>query len=229
MKRICQSVIVGVFTLFSGCIADEVGGVWLVTEKVEELASSKNYGTEVYFQAGDNWRAWASEPWLNVIPTEGKSGRNGIRLRTESANHSHERRQATLTIESGGKQETVTVWQRNEYALFDQREFTVDANGGEVKMTFDSNVDKDSLLLMYIKKDWFTWEGDSMNTRAADWHGRVRTLHVAPNTKPMERSTYFMLVLTAERRIDYQVLDTAWVRQAAADSASLYSETRQWP
>lgn len=215
--------------LLAGCIADEVGGIWMVTESISELPSSKGYDVEVFFQAGDSWRAWSSDGWLGVSPQEGKSGRNGIRLRTITANRSRERRQATVTIESGGQQHTLKIWQRNDYALFDQREYMVDMNGGEVNMTFQSNIPKDSLLIMFMRLDWYTWDDDSLNnTRTDNWQGRVRTLYVSPNPGKTERSSYFVLVKTAGRRIDYQVLDTTWVRQTG-DSLGINSEPQLQP
>ena len=224
MRHIRQAVVAGVILLLSGCIADEVGGIWMMTETVGEIPSSKDYIADVYFQAGDDWRAWSSDGWLSVTPTEGKSGHNGIRLRTMTANRTREHRKATVTIASGGKQETLTLWQRNDYALFDQREYTVDMNGGEVNMTFQSNIPKDSLLIMYMKLGWFAWNPDSLKgTRAANWQGKVNTIYVSPNTRGTERATYFMLVKTGERRIDYQMLDTVWVRQAG-DSLGVSGE-----
>ena len=222
--NIRRAVVTGVILLLSGCIADEVGGIWMVTETVGEMPSSKDYIADVYFQAGDDWRAWSSDGWLSVSPTEGKSGHNGIRLRTETANRTREHRKATVTIESGGQQETLTLWQRNDYALFDQREYTVNMNGGEVNMTFHSNIPKDSLLIMYMRLDWFSWNSDSLKgTRAADWQGKVNTIYVSPNSRGTERASYFMLVKTGERRTDYQMLDTAWVRQAG-DSLGVSGE-----
>ena len=222
--NIRRAVVTGVILLLSGCIADEVGGIWMVTETVGEMPSSKDYIADVYFQAGDDWRAWSSDGWLSVSPTEGKSGHNGIRLRTETANRTREHRKATVTIESGGQQETLTLWQRNDYALFDQREYTVNMNGGEVNMTFHSNIPKDSLLIMYMRLDWFSWNSDSLKgTRAADWQGKVNTVYVSPNSRGTERASYFMLVKTGERRTDYQMLDTAWVRQAG-DSLGVSGE-----
>ena len=222
-------IIISIISLLVGCIADEVGGIWLVTESIGEMPSSKDYVVDVFFQAGDNWRAWSSDGWLTVAPTEGKSGHNGIRLRTASANRTRERRKATVTIESGGKQQMVTLWQRNDYALFDQREYTVDVNGGEVNMTFQSNVPKDSLLIMFMKLGWYAWDSDSLSaTRAADWHGNIKTLHVSPNLSGRERASYFMLVRTSDRRIDYQVLDTTWVRQAG-DSLGVSVEPQLLP
>ena len=197
----------------SGCLADEVGGVYLVSEGAGEMPSSKDFGTEVFFQAGDTWRAWSSASWLSIEPQEGKSGRNGIVMRTVEANHTKTRRMATVTIESGGKQQQLTVWQRNDYALFEPREYVVDAEGGKVNMTFSSNVSKDSLLVRYLPVSWLEWENDSAKTRVADWKGVVKTLVAKPNPKETERVAYFVLVLSAERRMDYQVLDTAWVRQ----------------
>ena len=196
-----------------GCFADEVGGVYLVSEGTGEMPSAMGFGTEVFFQAGDTWRAWSSASWLSIDPKEGKSGRNGIVMRTVEANHTKTRRVATVTIESGGKQQLLTVWQRNDYALFEPREYVVDAEGGKVNMTFSSNVSKDSLLIRYLPVSWLEWEDDSAKTRVADWNGKVRTLVAKPNPKETERIAYFVLVLTGERRMDYQVLDTAWVRQ----------------
>jgi hypothetical protein len=197
----------------SGCFADEVGGVYLVSEGTSEMPSARGFGKEVFFQAGDTWRAWSSASWLSIDPQEGKSGRNGIVMRTAEANHTTTRRMATVTIESGGKQQLLTVWQRNDYALFEPKEYVVGAEGGKVNMTFSSNVSKDSLLIRYMQEKWLAWEDDSAKTRVADWKGKVRTLVVQPNPEETERSTFFVLVLSAERRIDYQVLDTAWVRQ----------------
>ena len=196
-----------------GCLADEVGGVYLVSEGAGEMPSAKDFGTEVFFQAGDTWRAWSSAPWLSIDPKEGKSGRNGIVMRTFEANHTKSRRMATVTIESGGKQQLLTVWQRNDYALFEPREYVVDAEGGKVNMTFSSNVSKDSLLIRYLPVSWLEWEDDSAKTRVADWNGKVKTLVAKPNPRETERIAYFVLVLSGERRMDYQVLDTAWVRQ----------------
>ena len=222
-------IIVSIVALLMGCIADEVGGVWMVTEHVSELPSTKDYGVEVFFQAGDNWRAWSSDDWLSVSPQDGNSGRNGIKLRTMTANRTRERRQATVTIESGGQQRTLKVWQRNDYALFDQREYIVGVDGGEVNMTFQSNVPKDSLLIMFLQLGWYAWDADSLKTtRADDWHGRVKTLYVSSNPRKTERASYFMLVKTAERKIDYQVLDTAWVRQAG-DSLGVTGEPELLP
>ncbi|MBQ9649582.1 MAG: BACON domain-containing protein [Prevotella sp.] len=228
MRRTRLLLVAQMMLLLVGCIADEVGGVYLVNADVDELPSSKDYGAEVFFQAGDSWRAWSSEAWLSVIPNEGESGRNGIILRTMSANRSRERRQATVIIESGGKQQTVTVWQRNDYALFDQRTYKVEAQGGEVNMTFESNVAKDSLLIMYLPSDWYAWDKDSLKTRAADWRGNIKTLYVKPNPSRMERSAYIMLVRKADRRIDYQVMDTTWVYQAG-DSLGMDIETERLP
>ena len=217
MKRSRWCLVFGTVLLLVGCIADEVGGVYLLTETVDDMPSAKNHSAEVYFQAGDTWKARSSADWLVVDPTEGESGRNGIVLRTVEANHSRERRMATVTIESGGKQQLLTVWQRNEYALFDPKVYTVAAEGGEVEMSFTSNVAKDSLLISYIPQEWIGWEGDTSKaggTRAAIWNGRVRKLVVQPNPERTDRSASFLLVMYGEKwRTLYQVLDTAWVHQ----------------
>ena len=86
MKRSRWCLVFGVILLLVGCIADEVGGVYLLTETVDDMPSAKNHSAEVYFQAGDMWKARSSADWLAVDPTEGESGRNEIVLRTVEAN-----------------------------------------------------------------------------------------------------------------------------------------------
>lgn len=219
MKKIGLFMSLGIVLLLVGCIADEVGGVYLVTEQVDDLPSAQGHGAEVFFQAGGSWKATSSASWLEVDPSEGQGGRNGITVHTVESNHTRDRRKATVTIESGGKQQQLTVWQRNEYALFNPKVYTIGAEGGEVEMAFSSNVSKDSLLISYIPMDWIGFEGDSLRTpatRASEWNGRVRKLVVHPNPQPAERSAYFLLVMYGEqRRTLYQVLDTAWVHQQA--------------
>lgn len=202
-----------VSALLVGCIADEVGGIFLVTTEVDDMSSAESQGVEVFFQAAGDWRAWTSDGWLEVSPKEGQGGRNAVVVRSVLPNRTRQRRSAQLILESDGKQQRIAVWQRHEYALFEQKEYAVGAEGGTVSMYFTTNISKDSLLLSYYPSPWIKFEDDSTTTRTADWKGRVKTLEVAPNPTRSVRSTSYILVIRVDDR--YLPLDTAWVHQQA--------------
>jgi len=208
-------------TIFVGC-ADEVGGVFLLTDQVDDMLSVGENLKMVQFHASDKWRAWTTADWLEVIPEEGEQGRDTLILHTIQPNKTRQRRSAQVVIESGGKQRTLTVWQRHEYALFDTKEYRVGMEGGKVDMHFTSNIARDSLLISYYHHLWICWQEDSASTRAIDWKGRVKTLLVEPNNTPEERVAIFVLVTPIDEKHYYQ-LDTAWVRQDANHQAVINS------
>lgn len=201
--------------LLHGCIADEVGGVYLVTREFGEFQSVAGQGVEVTFTAGDTWTAHSSADWITVTPASGQSGRSVITILTAAPNRTKQPRSAVVSILSGGKQKDITVSQRDEYAVFDQKEYVVEPEGGTISMAFETNVKRGSLLVSYYKLDWLTWEEDSAAaTRGDDWRGRVKTVQIMPNTKPEPRATPFVLVMYGKNE-EMLGLDTAWVRQRA--------------
>ena len=103
-----------------GCIADEVGGIYIVSGEADELNSVANQMTTTYFNAGGKWTAVPSVDWLAVSPSSGEAGKNAIVITTTLPNHTMQERTGTVVITSGGKSETVSVRQRNEFAFFDQ-------------------------------------------------------------------------------------------------------------
>lgn len=195
----------------TGCVSDEVGGVYLVSQEPESMYPVANHYVEILFQAGGDWTASTSTDWLEVTPSQGSGGRNAVTLRTTSANRTRAERSALLTIVSDGKQESMTIRQSGDYAVFDQDEYVVDAAGGPLTLTFTSNMDRSNLYVSYQKLDWISWSEPVGETRT-DWLGRMRELTVSPNPSEDERQAIFVLS-TYSRRQELMGLDTTRVRQ----------------
>ena len=195
----------------TGCVSDEVGGVYLVSQEPESMYPVANHYVEILFQAGGDWTASTSTDWLEVTPSQGSGGRNAVTLRTTSANRTRAERSALLTIVSDGKQESMTIRQSGDYAVFDQDEYVVDAAGGPLTLTFTSNMDRNNLYVSYQKLDWISWSEPIGETRT-DWLGRMRELTVSPNPSEDERQAIFVLS-TYSRRQELMGLDTTRVRQ----------------
>lgn len=195
----------------TGCVSDEVGGVYLVSQEPESMYPVANHYVEILFQAGGDWTASTSTDWLEVTPSQGSGGRNAVTLRTTSANKTKAERSALLTIVSDGKRESMTIRQSGDYAVFDQDEYVVDAAGGPLTLTFTSNMDRNNLYVSYQKLDWISWSEPVGETRT-DWLGRMRELTVSPNPSEDERQAIFVLS-TYSRRQELMGLDTTRVRQ----------------
>ena len=195
----------------TGCVSDEVGGVYLVSQEPESMYPVANHYVEILFQAGGDWTVSTSMDWLEVTPSQGSGGRNAVTLRTTSANRTKAERSALLTIVSDGKQESMTIRQSGDYAIFDQDEYVVDAAGGPLTLTFTSNMDRSNLYVSYQKLDWISWSEPIGETRT-DWLGRMRELTVSPNPSEDERQAIFVLS-TYSRRQELMGLDTTRVRQ----------------
>jgi hypothetical protein len=195
----------------TGCVADEVGGVYLVSEEPESMYPVANHFMEIHFQAGGDWTAATSADWLEVTPNHGTGGRNAVMIKTTETNKTRAERSTLLTISSGGKQESMTIRQSGDYAIFDEKEYIMDAAGGTLSITFTSNMDRSNLYVSYQRLEWITWT-DPVSTTRTDWKGRLKELTISPNTSEEEREAIFVLS-TYSRRKELMALDTTWVRQ----------------
>ena len=195
----------------ASCVADEVGGVYIVSQEPESMYPVANHFVEINFQAGGEWTASTSADWLEVTPSHGSRGRNIVTVKTTAANKTRAERSAVLTIVSDGKQESMTIRQSGDYAIFDEKEYVVDAVGGSLSITFTSNMDRSNLYVSYQKLEWITWTEPVSETRT-DWNGRLKELTVSPNPSGEERRAIFVLS-TYSRREELLGLDTTWVRQ----------------
>jgi hypothetical protein len=125
-----------------------------------------------------------------------------------------------VVIASGGKEQTVEVVQLNEYAIFDPKVYEIGPEGSGVDMSFETNIERGTLLLSYMKYDWIKMPEEKAKTRVDGWKGKVKTITILPNDTPVERSAPFMLGIYDDNK-EFMPLDTAWVRQkpmAVADN-----------
>ena len=211
-RRFLLSPLVLLAIALVGCVADEVGGIYLLSEETDELHAVANHTTMAYFNAGDKWTAVPSVDWLAVSPSSGEAGKNAIVITTTMPNHTLQERTGTVVISSGGKSETVSIKQRNEYAFFEQKEYVVDSAGGEVNMGFTSNIEKGKLMISYLRLDWIVMSEAKSGSRGDVWNGKVKPVTILANPTPQERSAPFILGFYDENK-RFLGLDTAWVRQ----------------
>lgn len=195
-----------------GCIADEVGGVYIVSSPTDELYSVPNQSTTAFFHAGGKWTATPSVDWLEVTPSSGDGGRNNIIIKTILPNRTMQERTGSVVITSDGKSQEVFVKQRGEYAFFDQKEYVVDSAGGVVNMSFTSNVEKGKLMVFYYLHEWIVIPDQKSGTRGEIWNGELKPITVLPNLTPEERSTVFVLGFYNDNK-RFLGLDSAWIRQ----------------
>lgn len=197
--------------ILTGCIADEVGGIYMVSERVDTLHAVADQKADILFNAGGMWTAKASDSWLEVSPETGNGGRNIITVRSIDQNLTKQPRKTQVTITSDGKSKIIQVVQRGDFALFDSHEYLVGADGGEVNLTFTTNMPKGKLYISYLRYTWFSI-GDGDNTRAEEWDGRIKPVTVTPNEASEGRAAKFILGIYDERKI-FMALDSTWIRQ----------------
>ena len=195
-----------------GCMADEVGGVYIVSGEADVLQSVANQVTTTYFNAGGKWTAASTVDWLEVTPSSGEGGRNAIVITSRKPNRTMQERTGVVVITSDGKSQEVVIRQRDECALFEQKEYLVGPEGGVVNMAFTSNIERGTLMISYMILDWIEMPDKNCETRGQVWNGMVKPITVLPNQTPKERLTPFILGYYDDKK-KFQGLDTAWVHQ----------------
>ena len=198
--------------ILTGCIADEVGGIYMTTERADTLHAVTDQKADIIFYAGGEWTAKASDSWLEVLPETGNGGRNVITVRSKEQNYTKQPRKTQVTITSDGKSKMIQVVQRGDFALFDAHEYVVDPAGGEVSMVFSTNVAKGELYVSYLKLDWLSIADTEGKTRTEEWSGKIKPITVMPNETSETRAAKFILGIYDERKI-FMALDSTWIRQ----------------
>jgi hypothetical protein len=230
MKQMRLLIAAAVVLLMVGCLQDKIGGVKVYSEPSAELYSISNQASMFLFHSSGPWKATSSEPWLKVIKESGPGGTDTLKVITTEKNLTGQERRAQVTIMADGEICTVDVKQRDEYAEFDQDEFSVPAEGGMMEVTFKTNA-ADSLqlyvtgsLAQYLED---TRKKDSTkNTRADErkaYEGNLKWLRVLPNTDTVARKGFFYLAIGVGNN-RHVSLDTLNFYQEAFVPDSLLSE-----
>ncbi|MBQ8463286.1 MAG: hypothetical protein IJ544_04130 [Prevotella sp.] len=210
-KKILTALVFLLATVLTGCKEDSAD-ISVTSMTADILYPVVNQKTEVTFNVSSDWKATCNASWLNISPTEGKAGKNTITVTTTQTNRTKSQRSAVVTISAGSSQKSVTIRQSGEYALFDQKEYNMGAEGGSLNLTFATNVDIENLTIAYnASLDWIDWAAES---RATDeWTGQTHALVVEPNTGKDPRTAIYVLAMMTDGD-DWVGLDTCYVQQA---------------
>ena len=202
----------------TACSEDDSSSITLSSGSVVELYSVASQSRQLSFKTADEWTATCQSDWLSFSPRKGSAGSNTITLTAASTNRTKKTRSASLVLTSGSDRRTVTVVQSSKYAVFDQKEYTVGAEGGALSLTFKTNIDGDGdLQMMYTKQDWIRWQDDSRSVTRAEWSGKTNELTVSPNTSSSSRVAAFVLAILSDDG-EWMGLDTAYVSQTGVVS-----------
>lgn len=222
MKQMRLLIAAAVVLLMVGCLQDKVGGVKVYTDPSAELYSIPNQTGLFLFHSSGPWKATSSEPWLQVLKASGPGGTDTLKVMTTEKNLTGMERTAIVTLEANGEMCTVDVKQRDEYAEFDQDQFSLGAEGGMLEVTFRTNA-PDSLqlyvtgtLAQYLED---TRKKDSTDTRT-EKTGKLNWLRVLPNTDTIARNGFFYLAIGIGNN-NHVCLDTLIFHQDAFQPDSL--------
>ena len=213
-SRFLQIVCGFAMLLLVGCEKeDEV--IHLSTTGTAELYSVTNQTTEVKFRSEESWKATCTANWLTFSPKSGKAGENVITIATTSTNRTKKPRTAVLTIEAGGKTETVNIKQRDEYAIFETDELYLTSQAKTVGIYFWTNLKSDQLYIYGTEglENWVKTE-DKARTRA-EYEGYINPLYVTANESRNPREGAFFLVMKDQNGA-LLGLDTLFVYQEGA-------------
>ena len=146
MNVMKQWVLKGMALLMGGmfvisCSESETGGITLDSgSSAVELYAVVNHDGVVKFTADGDWKASCTANWLTFSPKSGQKGSQAITVTTTSTNRTKKLRTAQLLIESGGKEKSVTIRQRDDYAYFDMDELNLGSWPTTVSVTFKTNL-----------------------------------------------------------------------------------------
>ena len=216
MKKILLFLLM-LTVLVAGCKNDE-GGISITKSSTEILYPVVNQSTTVSFTTSDDWTVSTTANWLTITPMKGNAGNNTITITTASTNRTKYLRSAEVMIKSGSSQQTVTVRQSGDYAVFDQEEYHIDAEGGTVQLTFTTNIESsDKLTVAYNATSWIGWPNAESRMTRAEYKGSLYPLTVQPNTDRDSRTAIYVLAMLIGDR-EWIGLDTVYVTQSGVNS-----------
>lgn len=201
-----------IIIILTACSDDSHDSITLTSTAVVELGPTVNRQGTVSFHADANWTAVCVADWLKISQQKGEAGDHTITLTTTQTNRTKATRSAQLNITAGSTRKSVTIVQSGKYAVFDQDEYVIDADGGSLSISFTSNLEStDRLQIGYTQVDWISWADGARMTRA-DWTGTLPQINIKPNASTTGRTTAIALVM-ADSDGSWLGLDTCYIHQ----------------
>ena len=205
--------------LTAACTGDDdlTSNIVMKTTNEVTLLPTKDEQATFLFEAPAAWTATTTASWLSLSPTKGSKGDASLVVTATSTNRTGSSRRALVNINIGSTHKSLAVNQSGEYALFDKKIYTIGAEGGQIQMTFRSNItNTDALLVAYTPVDWLSFEGQ--DATRAEWNGAMNAITVMPNNAREQRAADFAMALSRGSDETWVNLDTATIVQQGRSS-----------
>ena len=207
--------------LLTGCSKDDgdSNAVVLTTTSIE-LYSVVNNTNQVTITTTDRWTATCNAQWVTFSPKSGEAGTHTITISTTETNRTKALRTAQLEISASSTRKSITIKQRDDYAIFDKKNINVPAEGATLKdITFKTNLEQDQLLL-YSSAGIDEWinigSSNSAPTRAA-YNMALNSITIKANTEKSAREAAFILAMEGKGK-EALFLDTLFIHQEGRSS-----------
>lgn len=137
----------------------------------------------VSFTSTREWTAKSDADWVSISPSSGSAGKAEITVTAQSENMTGDIRTAILTLTSGKLSKEITLQQfPADYVQVEQNNYNVALEGGDLAVSFTTNVPKTNLRIYYTNSDWLT---QSAQTRSDSY---TINFTVLPNTSKIKRT-----------------------------------------
>lgn len=172
------------------------------------LDGNKNETVTIEFYSSYDWKAEIDADWAVVYPKSGRAGAASVTLSMRETNRTMSTRQGTLTLKAGGFVQTRTFQQTEIQTInVKQNEFTVPADGQEIIIEFETNVEGTPRISGYREAlEWITVSHNDKNTRTVT-NGSYK-LTVQRNRLRSGRSTQFWLEVVNENENDKVIMSS---------------------
>lgn len=137
----------------------------------------------VSFTSTREWTAKSDADWVSISPSSGSAGKAEITVTAQSENMTGDIRTAILTLTSGKLSKEITLQQfPADYVQVEQNNYNVALEGGDLAISFTTNVPKTNLRIYYTNSDWLT---QSAQTGSDAYTIKFTVL---PNTSKIKRT-----------------------------------------
>lgn len=178
------------------------------------IVGDRDQTAAITFTSNNPWTVSSSEDWCKVSPTSGEAGKKPTTINISlEPNDTFNNRTATVTINAGGIEKTVSIYQKagprpaayvSHKALTDDqgnyltgdRGITIGAEGFELGINFVSNLEaKDLLLKVTTGEDWIY---QSHNIERLDGDTYRTLIHIDKNPSTNMRMGYVQISNASE-------------------------------
>lgn len=160
----------------------------------------------VSFTSVREWTAKTDADWVSISPSSGSAGTAEITVTAQSENTTGDVRTAILTLTSGKLNKEITLQQfPADYVQVEQNNYNVALEGGDLAISFTTNVPKTKLKIYYTNSDWLT---QPVQTRSDSY---TISFTVLPNTSKTKRTA--QVIFVKESGAERQVLTTITITQ----------------